>query len=772
MADNIKISALNELVSGSIVGASVVPIVEAGVTYRTQLSAIKAFTNSDVATDIELANNIATVNNTINALSTNDITEGTSQYYTDTRVKTKLNAEGILSGSLPAGYNLDVTDGTTTVTSVDSISITGGSVTNNGNGDVVLAIPNFDLTISDARNESVANVSQIKLVGATVEDSGSGIIQLTVDVAESIPLNTFTGSIDSRVQLLEGDVALLIDFTGSFSSSIQGRVTTLESAGGGGEETPQGTVSGSQQITDFGFTSSSLEILQSGASRESDAKSINFIGAGVSTSDGAVTVEFAGGGDGDGGGVSYDTNFHIISQSSTLPGESNIILTDIKLGTGLNDFKFIDFSESLDTRVGTSTAYVSSVSFAENALTFTGIGDGFTGNVSLSSGIISSSTQLDTLGYLKDSDITIDFVEERLPRNLVSGSTQLTELGVPLNENTSSFALNDNITGSFTELSASIAATNVSTQQLGEVTRSLLEGGSFNDNGEAINLVSSSLQIQEVISDTYISASVVASGFGASNQSLNTFTGSIDGRVILLEASEASLNTFTGSFSSSIESRVTTIEASGGGGTQLEIKDNYSVISQSYDFGESNLKLEAIEIGGESGNFTFKQVSQSLENRINAINGATELSGLSDVGTITVDVAMGDILVYDSVAQEFTHSQDLTGNYKITGSIDVTGSITADSFIAGDVGTPIINAATLLEIKAGTSVEITAGDDGLILSSSADVRVNDMLTLEKTIGNPSTLPSTGSMMNSGSIDSDSKLWFYNGTDWKEVQFVS
>jgi|TARA_B110000240_G_scaffold31359_1_gene33552 hypothetical protein len=772
MADNIKISALNELVSGSIAGASVVPIVEAGVTYRTQLSAIKAFTNSDVATDIELANNIATVNNTINALSTNDITEGTSQYYTDTRVKTKLNAEGILSGSLPAGYNLDVTDGTTTVTSVDSISITGGSVTNNGNGDVVLAIPNFDLTISDARNESVANVSQIKLVGATVEDSGSGIIQLTVDVAESIPLNTFTGSIDSRVQLLEGDVALLIDFTGSFSSSIQGRVTTLESAGGGGEETPQGTVSGSQQITDFGFTSSSLEILQSGASRESDAKSINFIGAGVSTSDGAVTVEFAGGGDGDGGGVSYDTNFHIISQSSTLPGESNIILTDIKLGTGLNDFKFIDFSESLDTRVGTSNAYVSSVSFAENALTFTGIGDGFNGNVSLSSGIISSSTQLDTLGYLKDSDITIDFVEERLPRNLVSGSTQLTELGVPLNENTSSFALNDNITGSFTELSASIAATNVSTQQLGEVTRSLLEGGSFNDNGEAINLVSSSLQIQEVISDTYISASVVASGFGASNQSLNTFTGSIDGRVILLEASEASLNTFTGSFSSSIESRVTTIEASGGGGAQLEIKDNYSVISQSYDFGESNLKLEAIEIGGESGNFTFKQVSQSLENRINAFAGATELGGLSDVGTITVDVLEGDILVYDSVAQEFTHSQDLTGNYKITGSINVTGSITADSFIAGDVGTPTINAATLLEIKAGTSVEITAGDDGLILSSSADVRVNDMLTLEKTIGNPTTLPSTGSMMNSGSIDSDSKLWFYNGTAWKEVQFVS
>ena len=32
MADNIKISALTELVSGSIVGTTIVPIVEGGVT--------------------------------------------------------------------------------------------------------------------------------------------------------------------------------------------------------------------------------------------------------------------------------------------------------------------------------------------------------------------------------------------------------------------------------------------------------------------------------------------------------------------------------------------------------------------------------------------------------------------------------------------------------------------------------------------------------------------------------------------------------------------
>ena len=37
MADNIKISALTELVSGSIVGATTIPVVDGGVTLKTQM---------------------------------------------------------------------------------------------------------------------------------------------------------------------------------------------------------------------------------------------------------------------------------------------------------------------------------------------------------------------------------------------------------------------------------------------------------------------------------------------------------------------------------------------------------------------------------------------------------------------------------------------------------------------------------------------------------------------------------------------------------------
>ena len=828
MADNIKISALTELVSGSIVGASVVPIVEAGVTYKAQLSSIKAFTNSDVATDTELANGISSVNNTISGLDTDDISEGTAQYYTDTKVKTKLDAEGVLSGSLPAGYNLDVIAGGTSVSSVDSITVYGADATDNGSGDITLSINSSSLTVSDERLESIADVTQIKLVGANVDDSGSGIIQITVDGVDVSSLNTFTGSINSSVNTLEADVILLNTFTGSFSASMEGRVTTLESVDAG-EATPEGTISSSQQITDFGFVSSSsntFEILSTGVSVETDVQSINFVGAelAVTSTNGDVTVELSGGSGG--GGIPYDGNFHSISQSIADPTTTNLALSQIKIGTGINDFTFSSFSESLDSRFGAGggSDYISNVVFVPGQLTFTGQGNAFNGVVGLSDGIVSSSTQITEFGFANTSDINEAYIKNKLPENSISSSIQIINDGFVTTDSTASFASKDAITGSFTELSASIAADiisnagGVSVVALGEATRSLLEGGSFDVDGNVVNLVSSSTQIQEGISDAYISASAAASGFSTGtesshipyllivSESVNAFTQSIDSRVTSIEdeAFLLSLNTFTGSFSSSVEGRetllesdvqdlntfivlvsssmevrVTTLESAGSGsGTQLEIKDEYSVISQSYDFGETNLKLEAIEIGGDSGNYTFKQVSQSLDDRINAVNGVSELSGLSDVGTITVDVAEGDILVYDSVAQEFTHSQDLTGNYKITGSIDtkgpinVSGSVTADSFIAGDVGTPTISAATTLEIDAGNTIQITTGGGGLILSSSADVRVNHMLTLEKTIGNPSASPLTGSMMNSGSVTEDSKLWFFNGTEWKEISFVS
>ena len=211
MAENIKISALNELVSGSIVGTTVIPTVDGGVTLKAQMSSIKEFTNSDVATDIELANEVSTLNNTINALSTDDISEGSNQYYTDAKVLAEINSQGVLSGSFPAGYNLNVGS----VSSVDTITFTGATVTDNGSGDVGVSISSgiSGVTTIDGANvpTSVSSVTTINFEGTTITDEGSGEITIIPDPITTPELNTFTGSIGDRVTTLEEGASERLD---------------------------------------------------------------------------------------------------------------------------------------------------------------------------------------------------------------------------------------------------------------------------------------------------------------------------------------------------------------------------------------------------------------------------------------------------------------------------------------------------------------------------------------------------------------------------------
>ena len=918
MAENIKISALNELVSGSVTGTTIIPAVEGGVTLKTQMSSIKAFTNSDVATDTELANSVSTLNNTINALTTDDISEGTNKYYTDARVLAELNSQGVLSGSLPSSYTLqvgsvsgvdnisfsgatitddlngDVTvtidastlavdDGSTTVSSVETITFSGGAtVTAGAAGNVGVAISSGDgLTVIDSSDipVSVSDVTTINFEGTTIVDEGSGEVTLNIDPVQTPELDTFTGSIDSRVDALElsqidNDNTFLNSFTGSFSSSVESRVTTLESSGG--SSVANGTVSSSIQINNLGFISSSRKFIST---------TITVTSASIA---GDITLEIpAAPPVDDNGGVSFDNNYHIISQSIADGSDTNLLLSNVHIGTGINDFKFLDFSESLDSRFGAGGGgdFINNVSIQNHQIDFAGTGNAFAGLVSLPDGIVSSSSQISELGYANTSDINEAYIKDRLPSGTVSGSDQLTDFGFVSNTSTSSFALNDNISGSFTELSESLAdrittnesAAGITEARLGEVTASILNGGARDGEDNPINLVSSSTQIEystisslpyfmgdgvtitsgsDGASIPFFNLSAGASDYilahtaslnyhsasiSASVDALVVDSGSFSTRVTAVEVSSGTarfdsleartgsvdnsineINTFTGSFSSSVASRFDDVEGGGGGAdyvSNVELSGNslnftgqgsafndtvdlsslanggeteasFGLISQSYDKSTSNLEIGNVVLGGASGNTTLSTISQSFDTRINAFAGVTELGGLSDVGTITNDVANGDLFLYDSVEQEFTHSKVLNGDYKITGSVDtkgsmdvsgsitVIGTVTADSFVAGDVGTPTITSATDLDMEAtnfvnidGGGINLTAAGSGIILSSSADITVNYMLNLGKTIGEPTTSPATGSIMNSGSIDSDSKLWFFNGTEWKEIAFV-
>jgi hypothetical protein len=856
MADTVKISELVELVSGSVLGTTIVPVVSGGTTQKVQMSSVKAYVNSDVVTDSELSTQISAVNSTIGGLDTDDISEAGNLYYTDARVKTKLNTEGVLSGSfLEVGdgdgtpilnvdtitfsgatvtgdsgtaivtisaTSLNVNDGATSVNSVDSITFSGASVADNGSGDVTVSVSGLTV-IDTVVPTSVNGVDQITFDGATVTNNGSG--DITVTIAESsgdsvatmihtASINQFTSSTDAHIfniasytssvnETLTSIDAHILDiatFTSSFSSSVDGRLVTLEEAGGGGS-VADGTISSSQQITDFGFFSSSLDI---------ENRLVFIPGASLSltSESNGQTVEYsidvAGGPSGGTGDVSYTNGFHIISQStSTL--ESNAILSEMYVD-GNQNITFTQFSSSVDSRFGSGggSDYISNVSFANNTLTFTGTGFGFNGTVPLATGLVSGSGQIIELGFLTDYQITTEFLAGAIP-NIISGSSQLSDLGFLSNESgvfsgSSQVSLILANSSSFTTANVSEDSSNLYYTDARVKTKLDIEGvfSSSEQITVAANLVSASAQINyaEVYNQLELrsgsNAILITSGTagygnpyitigldGTAYASIQTendletlsnvfHTATIPssstqlsalGAVALVDLNQSltGLNGFTGSLgtfgvtSASLASRIDTIASVG-----FEIESGFQLISQSNSI--SNLILDLVRI--DSSGTTFNNFSASVAAGVGV--GASTFAGLTD--TEFSSYVGGDLVKYNATTEKWENTLQLNGAYIITGSLFVTGgAVTADSFVAGDVGTPIIDSATSLDISAATEVYISSTGDGVV--------IEDILVLNKVIGDTPTAPLTGSLMNSGSVDDDTKLWFFNGTEWKEVAFV-
>ena len=390
MADTIKISGLDELVSGSLVGTTIIPAVDGGTTQKIQLSSLKAYTNDGTVTDSDLTTAIAGVNSTISNLDTTDIIEGSRLYYTDARVKSKLDAEGVLSGSISSDYSLSVTDGSTTEVDVSVITFSGATVTDDGVGEVLVTIDSGGgsaLTVEDSDVGQVIDTTTIVFDGAVVTGT-SGQATVTIAGESNSALNTFTSSINdytssindytSSINVSISEIEL---FTASFSESVDGRLTTLEGAGGGGASIPDGTVSSSQQITDLGFLEGPL----------SDKLAIIGSGLGISSAsvDGVlnITIENAGGGGGNIGDVVYAQGYNIISQSIS-SFESNAVLSGMHTNENRNQ-TFTNFSESVDTRLGGGIGNITT-----EFNTFT--------QSYYSSNIISGSPQIEDLGFISD----------------------------------------------------------------------------------------------------------------------------------------------------------------------------------------------------------------------------------------------------------------------------------------------------------------------------------------------------------------------------------
>lgn len=229
MADNIKISDLDELVSGSLQDTTIIPVVDAGTTQKASLSSLKAYTNSDVTNQSDLDNLETSLLNTINGLDTDDIAEGTTnKYFTNTKFTTQLHLAGVVSES---GQIID-----------DILPL---DVSN---------ISDFDLEVSRSAAEA----------GFTSGGGGGGGAS-SWDELSGIPDGLVSSSLQLDDQFVSqskylNDISLLNEHTSSLNLYTQSldakniisssqQITDLGFGGGG--SVPLGTVSSSQQVIDF-----------------------------------------------------------------------------------------------------------------------------------------------------------------------------------------------------------------------------------------------------------------------------------------------------------------------------------------------------------------------------------------------------------------------------------------------------------------------------------------------------------------------------------------
>ena len=170
------------------------------VTQTTNYSSINQYTDSDF--DTRLASK-----------STTNLSEGTNKYYTDARVKTKLNDEGVVSGSYIATLNgTGVVSGSEQITlsSVDGYNsnehFTQNAITTLGtvtSGDITALLPNG--TVSGSQQVSITLGTQTSGNYVSTLGSGTGV---------TIASNTGEGSTPT----------IAVDYGSTANTAVQGNV--------------------------------------------------------------------------------------------------------------------------------------------------------------------------------------------------------------------------------------------------------------------------------------------------------------------------------------------------------------------------------------------------------------------------------------------------------------------------------------------------------------------------------------------------------------------
>jgi trimeric autotransporter adhesin len=481
-------------------------------------------------------------------------------------------------------------------------------------------------------------------------------------------------SFDSRITILTSDVSTL---SGQIQAAVSGTV-------------PPGTISGSVQITEFGYLTSASAAAAgfgSGGGSSTDISALNTFTASIQSEVNTLTAVTS----------SYLTSV----PSGTISGGGSS--TDI---SALNTF-----TASIQSEVNTLTAVTSSYLTSVPSGTISGssqititeaqISDLGSYLVSVPVGTISSSAQIAGLGYLTSE----------------TDSQTLTYVGDTLtisNGNSVTIPTGSNLPAGVISGSSQITITESQISDLGSYLTSVPAG-----------TVSGSSQITSVITDTYISASAALSGFGAGGGSstdisaLNTFTASIQTEVTTLTAATSSYLTSadTGSF----------ILVSQTGSFLLVSQTSSMSVATASFISDTFISASAVRSGFGAGGGSPTDISAlntftaSIQTEVTTLTAATSSYLTSaDTGSFLTSVPSGTI----------------SGSSQITSVITdtyISASAALSGFGAGGAGGIFDNTTGTIYQSTGKTLQITGSDGTYALNVSQSVNAFNI-----NAGNPTS----------------------------------
>ncbi|MGY8865689.1 MAG: beta strand repeat-containing protein [Methylophagaceae bacterium] len=820
MADNIKISELAELTSGSLGDATIFPIVDGGSTRKATLLTLQSYLTDDLATDSDLSSQISTVNSTITGLTTTDISEGTNKYYTDAKVNSiigGINSDAISEGSTNFYY---------TDAKVDARINSNGAITSSVQVDLT-ATTNYISGIKTRLNtENV--VSSSNQISASAAASGFG----TGGGGASIP----DGTVSSSVQTIEHINAISV-LSGSITSTDVSDFSTAASAsaaaagfgagGGGGSTDYISNISVNNSTLTFTGAGSGFDGTINLAAGESDGGNLlttndvgNFVTTADYTDDSAsfdTRINSAGGG---GSSIPLGT-VSASAQTITHINTVNVVSSSQQINGSLIDLSSLSTNFIAE---GSVNKYFSSsliLPILNNLGVLSGSADGFSVG---GTDIISSSQQISDFEFVLQTALNASASTLQTNIDLISSDgISANDVNIFLAkqrftddiEVTGSILLNNGaFSGSGAQLFG-IPATaidglssttqlidgdnNVQVDNILGIT-STVGAGNFNVNlTEGTNLI---------VSGGYAIASsgswFSGSGQGLTNIPASSIDGGVDGQKISSGSFSASIEDVTGNFRVHPPALFdSTISASGlitapsiqvgttgtptlYSANNLNLSSSGTVVVTDSPFRLNPLiAAQTASVSITPGDMVFSDDDGDFFGyRIVNTTGSWYSLTAGNVEEISWDIIVGQPVGLISSSEQIasggaliSSSTQFLPNEAAAGTIyyedsfdNISGS--SDFVYAGDTRQLTVNSifaneritTTLLKGQDDAASNITLGTGSLILSSSEYVNIADVLNLNVRATNPSNPPS-GSLMVSSSGGVSIKPWFWDGQVW-------